>query len=62
MQSVRLATADVHLLTLAHQTGTHVLPTSETIVLLSQLSNATFRPFSSLCSAALGVLLQKCAT
>jgi len=30
-----LHTADVHLLTLAHQTGTHFLPTSETIVSLS---------------------------
>ena len=43
-----LHTADVHLLTPAHQTGTHFLPTSEIIVFLCQLSNATLRPFSSL--------------
>ena len=43
-----LHTADVHLLTPAHQTGTHFLPTSETTVFLSQLSNATLRPFTSL--------------
>ena len=40
-------TADVHLLTPAHQTGTHFLPISQTIIFLSRFSNATLRPFSS---------------
>ena len=40
----------------AHQTGgTHFLPTSETIVFLSQLSNATLKPFSSLSISACSV-------
>ena len=43
-----LHTVDVRLLMPAHQTGTHFLPTSETIVFLSQLSYATLRPFSFL--------------
>ena len=40
--------ADVHLLMPAHQTGTHFLPTTGTIIFLSQLSNATLKPFSCL--------------
>ena len=47
MANFSVMLAGVHLLTPAHQTGTHFLPTSETIVFLSQLSNTTLRPFSS---------------
>ena len=54
--------ADVHLLTLVHQTGTHFPPTSETIVFLNFI-NATLRPVSSLsistCSAFRALLQKK---
>jgi len=56
-----LYTAVVHLLTPARQAGTHFLLTSKTTGFLSQLSNATVRPFSSLSNSTrlLWVLSQK---
>ena len=58
-----LHTANVHLVTPAHQTGTHFLPTSETtMVFPCQLSNAILRLFSSLSvstRSSFWVLLQK---
>jgi len=57
-----LHTAGVHLLTPVHQTGTHFLPTSDTIVFLSHLSNDTLKHCSSLPiskRSVFGVLLQR---
>ena len=51
--SDRLHTADVHLLTTVHQTGTHFLTTSETIIFLCQLLNVKTFLFCS----ALGIFL-----
>ena len=57
-----ITTADVHLFMPAHRTGTHFLPFSEMTVVLSWLSNATLRCFSSLSistRSVFAVLLQK---